>query len=120
MNNIPFKKIMAFTLFTVSINTIAANIDKEDLAQQCRDLSERIISLVSSQGKQSCVEKLGDASFQIETAGELIINDNNNLARQELDGGIYSLHYAELNNCNRYIQISHSKLEAQKIRSSLQ
>ena len=119
MVNIHFKKILVLSLFSVSFNTSAAHTDKDLLVQQCRDLSENIISLVSSQGKKSCVEKLADASAQIETAGELIMDDINSAARQELDSAIFSLKFAELNNCNRYIQISHSKFEAQKIRSSL-
>ncbi len=118
MVNLHLKKILFLGLLTVSFNT-SADTDKELLIQRCRDLSESIISLVSSQGKKSCVEKLGTASLQIETAGEWIMNDNPVIAKQELDYAIFSLQYAELNNCNRYIQISHSKFEAQKIRNSL-
>ena len=112
------KNILILGLLTLSINTNAST-DKEFLMQRCRDLSENVISLISSQGRKACVEKLGSASIQIETAGDLIMTDESNSARQVLDQAIYSLQYAELSNCSRYIQISHSKFEAQKIKSLL-
>jgi hypothetical protein len=118
MVTIPLKKILALSLFAVSFTINAAGNDREHLVRQCHDLSEKIISLISSQGKKSCVEKLDTASAQLKSAGELIAN-NHHEAKQELDNAIYSLQYAELNNCNRYIQISHSKFEAHKIKSSL-
>lgn len=119
MVNRHFKKILVLSLLSIAFNTSANTTDKDLLVQQCRDLSENIISLVSSQGKKTCMEKLADASAQIETAGEFIMDESNSSARQELDSAIFSLQYAELNNCNRYIQISHSKFAAQKIKSSL-
>lgn len=115
---IHFKKIFILSLLTVSFSTMAHN-DKEYLAQRCKELSENIISLVSSQGKKSCVEKLDTASMYLETAGESILDNNNELAKYQLDTAVFSLQYAELDNCNRYIQISHSKFEAQKIRNAL-
>lgn len=118
MNNMHLRKILVLSLFSVSLNINAADTDKDLLIQQCRDLSENILSLVSSQGKKSCVEKLDSASSQIETAGEQIMIENTSLAKQELETAIQSLQYAQFNNCNRYIQISHSILKAQRIRSS--
>lgn len=119
MVNMHLKKIVALGLISVCLNSSAANIDKDLLAQQCRDLSENILSLVSSQGKKACVEKLDSASAEMESAGEQILVDNNTLAKQDLENAIVSLQYAQLNNCNRYIQISHSIFIAQKIRSAL-
>jgi hypothetical protein len=113
------RKIVILGFISASLNINAANIDKDLLAQQCRDLSENILSLVSSQGKKSCVEKLDSASAQMEMAGEQIMIDNNTLAKQELENAILLLQHAQLNNCNRYIQISHSIFTAQKIRSAL-
>lgn len=118
MVNLHLKRILILGLLTVSFNT-NAHTDKDLLMQRCRDLSENIVSLVYSQGRQSCVEKLGLASMQVEAAGEWIMTDNSDSAKQELDNAIFSLQYAELSSCNRYIQISHSKLEAQKIRNLL-
>lgn len=120
MMQMSLKKTLILTLSILSFSTSAHNlVDKDLLVKQCRDLSETIGLLVSSQGKKSCVEKLGSASVQIEDAGDFIINNDNVSARQELDSAIYSLQYAELNNCNRYMQISHSKFEAQRIKSYL-
>jgi len=116
--NLHLKRILILGLLTVSFNT-NAHTDKDLLMQRCRDLSENIVSLVYSQGRQSCVEKLGLASMQVEAAGEWIMTDNSYSAKQELDNAIFSLQYAELSSCNRYIQIFHSKLEAQKIRNLL-
>lgn len=113
------KHILVLSVLAVSFSAHAINLNKELLAKECRDLAENISSLVSSQGRQSCVEKLGMASIQIETAGDLILEDNYATAKQELENAVYSLQYAELNTCNRYIQIAHSKLEAQRIKNSL-
>jgi hypothetical protein len=114
-----FKKIIVLGLFVVSCGLYASNLDKELIVKQCHDLSEEIVSLVSSQGKRSCVEKLGQAANQIENAIDWIIEDDYQAARNDLQGAVYDLQYAELNNCNRYIQISHSKFEAQKIKNLL-
>ena len=118
MVNLYLKRILILGLLTVSFNT-NAHTDKELLMQRCRDLSENIVSLVYSQGRTSCVEKLGSASMEVEAAGEWIMADNTPSAKQELEHAMLSLQYAELNSCNRYIQISHAKLEAQKIRNLL-
>ncbi|RUR05288.1 hypothetical protein [Legionella sp. km772] len=118
MVNLHFKRILILGLLTVSFNT-NAQTDKNVLMQRCRDLSENIISLVYSQGRSSCVEKLSSASMEVEAAGDWIMADNPLSAKQELEHAMFSLQYAELNSCNRYIQISHAKLEAQKIRNLL-
>ena len=119
MINMSFKKFLVLGLFAVSCGTYASDANKDILVKQCRDLSDSILSLVSSQGKKSCVEKLGQATLEIESAGDSIIEDNYSTAKEELENAVYSLQYAELNNCNRYIQISHSKFEAQRIKNSL-
>lgn len=113
------KKFVVLSLFSVSLTINAADANKDLLAQQCRELSEKILSLISSQEQKVCVDKLYSASIRIETAGDEIIIENNRLAKQELENAILSLHYAELNSCHHYIQISHSKLKVQKIRSAL-
>lgn len=118
MIKIHVKNCLVLSLFTVSLNTHAALIDKAGIAQHCHDLSENIISLLSSQVKSSCVEKLSNASFKINIAADLIANNSTKSAKKELEEAISSLQYAELNNCNRYIQIVHSKFEAIKIRNS--
>lgn len=105
--------VIAFSLFA---NTLPS---KEVLAKQCRELSDVVASLVSSQQKSTCVDKLVMASQEIEVAGEYILDDFYSAAKQELDIAVYTLQYAELNSCNRYIQISHSKFEAQRIKNAL-
>lgn len=120
MINMNVKKTLVLSLLTVSLTSNATEpANKDTLAKQCRTLAENIITLVSSQGKKSCMEKLGTASMQIKTAGEFIIEDKVTDAKDGLDKAISALQYAELNNCNRYIQISHSKFEAQKIKNRL-
>lgn len=118
MINRHLKKIFILGLLTVSFNT-SAHTDKELLIQRCRDLSDGVISLVYSQGRSACVNKLSTASMQIDAAGEWIATDDSRAAKHELEHAMLSLQYAELNSCNRYIQISHAKLEAQKIRNAL-
>lgn len=117
MISMSFKKAIALILPLLAFNANAAS--KDQLVQQCRDLSSTVASLVSSQQKKACVEKLGMASMNFDVAGDLIVDDYYQAARNELDSAILSLQYAELNSCNRYIQISHSKLEAQRIKNDL-
>jgi hypothetical protein len=120
MINRNVKKILILCVSVLSFSINAQNpVDKDFLVKQCYELSENVISLTFSQGKKACVDKLGLASAQIENAGDLIINDEQFAAKQELDNAVYTLQYAELSNCNRYIEISHSKFEAQKIKSYL-
>lgn len=107
---------LSFLSLSIHADTAAS---KEALALQCRQLADTVASLVYSQEKKACVEKLALAAMQIENAGDLILNDAYPPAKQELDHAVYTLQYAELNSCNRYIQISHSKFEAQKIKNSL-
>lgn len=92
---------------------------KEVLANQCYELSRVIISLAEDQRKLKCINKLYLASVQMETASFLIAQDNPDSAKEILTNAVEDLQYAELLSCNRYIQISHSKFEAQKIKSLL-
>ncbi|WP_045096291.1 hypothetical protein [Legionella fallonii] len=120
MNNVSLKKVLVLSLallsFSLNANTIS-NMDS--LAQQCQDLSKTVAALVSSQAKRTCIEKLNTASVFLEKAGYLILEYANATAKKELNHAIYSLQYAELNSCNRYIQIAHTKFEAQKIKNAL-
>lgn len=114
------KKTLILSLPILGFGVNAAIVhDREALAKQCQELSRTVASLVSSQQKSTCVDKLVLASVQIDTAGAFIIDDAIPAAKQHLDDSIYALQYAELNSCNRYIQISHSKFEAQRIKNSL-
>ena len=121
MNKVNFKKttiLLSLSILTFSVNAnILAKHDR--LALQCHELSQTVTSLISSQAKSICAEKLGEASMQIENAGYLILDYANSNAKKELEKAVYTLQYAELNSCNRYIQIAHSKFEANKIKSSL-
>lgn len=116
-------KLKATLIVCLSVLTLSAfansTLSKETIIQQCRDLSTTVASLVSSQEKKSCTEKLAQASMQIDIAADWIVDDVYSAAKRELDNAIYTLQYAELNSCNRYIQISHSKFEAQRIKSLL-
>ena len=120
MNHVSLKKIFILSLSLQSFSIYATSFaTNEALAKQCQDLSETVASLVSSQAKTTCAEKLGLASSGIEKAGYLILDYANSTARHELDTAVYSLKFAELNSCKRYIEISHSKFEAQRIKNSL-
>lgn len=120
MRNTKFKTVFLVCMSVLTFNSHASSFANKDvLIKQCRDLSMTVGTLVSSQQKQSCAEKLASASFQLDVAADWIIDDVYSSAKQELDKAVYSLQYAELNTCNRYIQISHSKFEAQKIKSQL-
>lgn len=92
---------------------------KDGLAEQCHHLSDKVSLLVASQQKRNCMDKLEVAASSINFAGDLILQDESNTAKVELEEAVFSLQYAELNNCNRYLDISHAKFEAQKIRSLL-
>ncbi|KTD44665.1 hypothetical protein Lqua_2832 [Legionella quateirensis] len=115
------KGVLILSLPVLALNANSNNTfeSKDILTQKCRDLAQTVASLVSSQEKRACAEKLAMASMQIDIAGDWLIEDVYSAAKKELDNAVYSLQYAELNNCNRYIQISHSKFEAQRIKNSL-
>lgn len=118
--NMHLKKALLIGLSFLSLNAYSDTAaSKEALALQCRQLADTVASLVYSQEKKACVEKLALAAIQIEDAADFILDDAYHPAKQELDRAVYTLQYAELNSCNRYIQISHSKFEAQKLKNSL-
>nr|WP_229309816.1 hypothetical protein [Legionella pneumophila] len=120
MINMKLKATLIACLSVLTLSSYAnSSENKEAILQQCHDLASTVASLVSSQAKKTCAEKLVIASIHIDTAADWVVEDVYSAAKQELDNAIYSLQYAELNSCNRYIQISHSKLEAQRIKSLL-
>ena len=118
---ISLRKAFVFPLLLCawSVNAGLQIPSPELLIKQCRDLSMKISTLVKGQKKGECIDKLDLASSQMNLAGERISAENYPFARKELASAIYALQYAELSVCNYYIQISHSKLEAKKIRQSL-
>lgn len=122
MLNMILKGSLIFTLPILVFN-VQANANstpgKEVLARQCKELADTVSSLVSSQQKNTCVDKLLLAVEQITTARDMILENANLSAKKELDKSVYTLQYAELNSCNRYIQISHSKFEARRIRNTI-
>ena len=120
MNNVCLKKALILSLPILSLSVNADILGKKEvLAQQCQELSVTVASLVSSQARVACAERLEMASILIEKAGYLILDYAYSNAKTELTHAVSSLRYAELKSCNRYVQISHSKFEAQKIKNSL-
>ncbi|KGP64247.1 hypothetical protein EP47_04135 [Legionella norrlandica] len=119
MINMKLKAALIVCLSVLTLGVYANSLSKETILQQCRDLSSLVASLVTSQEKRACAEKLALASMHIDTAIDWIIEDVYHAARQELDNASYALQYAELSSCNRYIQISHSKFEAQRLKNLL-
>lgn len=121
MNKVSLPKALILSLVLVFFSFSADAISStESLAQRCQDLSKTVAALVSSQAKKTCIEQLNTASVFLEKAGYLILEYANATAKNELNHAIYSLQYAELNSCNRYIQIAHAKFEAHKIKNALQ
>ena len=120
MINMSLKKTLALSLSILSFNvTACCLISKDLLAKQCHELSDTVTALISSQANSTCVQKLSLASVQIESASSLILQSSSIAAKSELDNAVYALQYAELNSCNRYIEISHSKFEAIRIKNAL-
>lgn len=120
MNNVSLKKALVLSLSIISLSSSAGTLTNTyALAIQCQTLSESVAILIAGQAKHACVEKLTSASHLIENSGRLILDGVYVSAKKELDKAIYSLQYAELNSCNKYIQISHSKMEAHKIKHSI-
>jgi hypothetical protein len=113
------KKALIFSLPVLSMNAHSSDANKEFLANQCYELSQVVISLADGQEKMSCIDKLYMASVQMNTAAFLIREESSNSAKQILNNAVSALQYAELLSCNQYILISHSKFEAQKIKSLL-
>lgn len=120
MINMKFRKALFFGLAVLSYNSSAATyVNKEVLAKQCRELAFNVTSLVADQQQKTCTEKLAIASMKFESAGALILKAAASNAKQQLNEAAYLLQYAELSNCNKYIQIAHAKFEAQRIKNSL-
>jgi hypothetical protein len=111
-------KVFPLGLFILSMSA-QAQYSKEFLANCCVKLAQTVTTLGSSQNNSICIDKLHLASKQINTAARLILEEDTESARQNISEAIHSLRYAELSNCQQYIQISHSKLEARKLRELL-
>ncbi|QMT59370.1 hypothetical protein [Legionella sp. PC997] len=112
------KRALILSLPVLSMN-VQSGPSKEFLANQCYELSRVIISLADNQEKKSCINKLHRASVQMSTAALLIMEDSSDVAKEILNNAVADLQYAELLSCKQYIQIAHSKFEAQKIKTLL-
>ncbi|CAM3036522.1 Uncharacterised protein [Legionella steigerwaltii] len=118
MFKMTLKKALILSLPVFSMN-VQSGPSKEFLANQCYELSRVIISLADSQEKKVCINKLHMASVQMSTAAYLIMEDSSDVAKEILNNAVGALQYAELLSCKQYVQISHSKFEAQKIKTLL-
>ncbi|KTD62947.1 hypothetical protein Lsan_1607 [Legionella santicrucis] len=112
------KRSLVCSLILFSMNA-QSELSKEFLANQCHQLSHVIISTLEKQNRKQCMDKLYRASIQVNTAAVLIMGDEPNSAKGMLNNVVADLQYAELLSCNQYIQIVHSKFEAQKIKTLL-
>ncbi|KTD57966.1 hypothetical protein Lsai_1488 [Legionella sainthelensi] len=112
------KKSLICSLILFSMNA-QSELSKEFLANQCYQLSHVLVSTSEKQHRQQCIDKLHMASMQVNTAAALIMEDEPNSAKGMLNNAVADLQYAELLSCNQYIQIVHSKFEAQKIKTLL-
>lgn len=118
--NTQLKNVLISSLSVLSIEASAQNLaTKEYLISQCRSLSQNISSLVERQNKVHCMQQLNLASTQVAEAGDLIVDDAYLFAKKSLDNAATNLQYSALGNCSQYIQISHAKAQAQRIKSSL-
>jgi hypothetical protein len=118
MSKMILKKTLILSLFALSMSA-QAEINKELLANRCYELAQTVTSLVPSQHNPTCVDKLYLASMQMNTAGALILDNSIAAAKQIISNAVSALQYAELTSCKQYIQISHSKLEANKLKHML-
>ncbi|STY28474.1 Uncharacterised protein [Legionella wadsworthii] len=118
MFKMTLKKALILSLPVFSMN-VYSGTSKEFLANQCYELSRVIISLADHQEKNICTSKLHLASVQMSTAALLIMQDSPDIAKEILNNAVADLQYAELLSCKKYILISHSKFEAQKIKTLL-
>lgn len=86
---------------------------------QCKALSKKVASLVPQQKQALCVEQLILASTEIDIAANHLLDGEVQAAKEALAHSVFILQYAALNSCSQYIQISHSKFEANQIKNSL-
>ncbi|KTC82685.1 hypothetical protein [Legionella cherrii] len=118
MFKMTLKTALILTLPVFSMN-VQSGPSKEFLANQCYELSRVIVSLADNQEKKVCINKLYMASVQMSSAAYLIMQDSSDVAKELLNNAVAALQYAELLSCKQYIQISHSKFEAHKIKTLL-
>jgi len=113
------KHTLVISLSILALKTYAGTqASRESLAKECQDLSSAVRVLVNSQKKVACADQLDLAADQVSFAGSLILENEKTSAKILLERSVYSLQYAELDSCSRYIQISHAKFEAQRIKNS--
>lgn len=118
--NTRLKNVLMCSLSVLSVGASAQDLASKDyLISQCRTLSQSISYLVERQNKVICMQQLNLASTQVAEAGDLIVDDAYLFAKKSLDNAVSTLQYSALGNCNQYIQISHAKSEAQRIKGSL-
>ncbi|WP_058534501.1 hypothetical protein [Legionella saoudiensis] len=118
MSKMILKQALILSLFTLSMS-VQADQNKELLVNRCHELAKTVKSLVVSQHNPACVDKLVLASNQMSVAAALISDDSVMQAKQIVVNAVKALQFAELTGCIHYIQISHSKLEANKLRHLL-
>ncbi|MDR3504602.1 MAG: hypothetical protein P4L79_18705 [Legionella sp.] len=119
MSKMILKKALILSLFTLSMSSVQADQNKDLLVNRCHDLAKMVKSLVVSQHNPTCVDKLVLASNQMSVAATLIADDSVDQAKQIIVNAVKALQFAELTGCSHYIEISHSKLEANKLRHLL-
>lgn len=119
MSKMILKKALILSLFSLSMSSVQADQNKDLLVNRCHDLAKIVKSLVVSQHNPTCVDKLAFAANQMNVAATLIADDSAEQAKQIIVNAIKDLQFAELTGCSHYIQISHSKLEANKLRHLL-
>lgn len=93
--------------------------DQSAFFLQCKALSKKVASFVPQQKQAFCVEQLILASTEIDMAANHLLDGEMQAAKEALAHSVLTLQYAALNSCRQYIQISHSKFEANQIKNSL-
>ncbi|MFJ1270218.1 hypothetical protein ACD661_16825 [Legionella lytica] len=119
MSKIILKKALILSLFSLSTSSVQADQNKDLLVNRCHDLAKMVKSLVGSQHNPTCVDKLALAANQINVAAVLIAEDSADQAKQIIINAAKDLQFAQLTGCSHYIEISHSKVEAIKLRHLL-
>ncbi|CAM4502620.1 MAG: hypothetical protein LEGION0403_FIIPPAGN_02568 [Legionella sp.] len=119
MSKMILKKALILSLFSLSVSSVQAEQNKDLIVNRCNDLAKMVKSLVVSQHNPICVDKLALAANQMNVAAALIADDSVDQAKQIIVNAVNDLQFAELTGCSHYIQISHSKVEAIKLRHLL-
>lgn len=113
------KKTLLSALLALTITSLSAqnltSFDAISLAKQCYILTAKIYHLADKQTEDVCEIILDEASYNVQTAGTNIINEQHAAAKHSLQTAIKELKLAENSNCENPAEISLLINEASQI-----